>query len=129
MSGYPCPTCGAVGSTENCATLNGRDHVARWHLEVDVDAMRTLIVKRDVGFRYRGEKTLRHIWLSETERRPLTVREKRALQALIDAREIEPVHAVGTYGRGGYEFRGGVVGQRSNERGRTSQSRENGDPA
>ena len=78
--------------------------------------MRKLVSSRDVGFRYAGQRTLRHVWLSETERRPLTAREKRALQALIDAHEVQPVHAVGNYGRGSYEFRGGI--------GRTTQPNE-----
>lgn len=80
-------------------------------MSADIEAMRKLIANRDVGFRERGERTLRHIWTSETDRRPLTAREKRALQTLIDAGEVLALHAVGSYGRGSFEFRGGVLGR------------------
>lgn len=73
--------------------------------------MLKLIANRDVGFRYRGERTLRHVWTSDSERRPMTSRERLALQALIDGHHVEPVHAVGSFGRGYYERRGGAVGK------------------
>lgn len=102
---YPCPTCGANGFTDNCTTVSGRDHLTRRHLEVDVEQVRNLIANRDVGFRHVGTRTQLHVWLSDSKKRPMTMRERRALEALARAGEVEPVYAVGNSSRGAYELR------------------------
>lgn len=102
---YPCPTCGAAGWGDHCATASGRDHISRTHLESDVADVRKLVANRDIGFRYVGSRTQLHVWVSDREKRSLTARERRALRALAAAREVEPVAAVGNPSRGAYELR------------------------
>lgn len=103
ISDYPCPVCGAKG-IEHCFTLHGKDHVARWHLHNDIPDLLKLIEAQDIGFRETSTgRRSRHIWEGEATRRPLTSRERKALDALLTAGTVRSVYAVGNRSRGHYE--------------------------